>query len=160
MCERNTFHLTNDPVLTMAVEAPRNETRFICTFRSNISDVDFLLEWYLNDGVIQDHTFTDETESSLHERDLPLLKQEDQIKCAVTPCMPGNCSMRGSPGESNVITAKVQVASESRITVAESSGPAYINVTSTVPLQLFCEQSHRDNIELCNAHVSIELNEK
>lgn len=50
-----------------------------------------------------------------------------------------------------------QVASESRITVAESSGPAYINVTSTVPLHLFCEQSHRDNIELCNAHVSIEL---
>nr|XP_034327587.1 uncharacterized protein LOC105328884 [Crassostrea gigas] len=157
MCERNTFHLTNDPVLKMAVEAPRNETRFICTFSSNISDVDFLLEWYLNDGVIQDHTFTDETESSLHERDLPLLKQEDQIKCAVTPCMPGNCSMRGSPRESNVITAKVQVASEARITVAESSGPAYINVTSTVPLHLLCEQSHRDNIELCNAHVSIEL---
>lgn len=63
----------------MAVEAPRNKTSFICTFRSNISDVDFLLEWYLNDGVIQDHTFTAETESSLHERDLPLLKQEDQV---------------------------------------------------------------------------------
>uniref|UniRef100_K1QJM9 C-type lectin domain family 10 member A n=1 Tax=Magallana gigas TaxID=29159 RepID=K1QJM9_MAGGI len=75
------FYLTEDPVLTLAVEASSNETRLICAFIFNISDVDFSVEWYLN----------------------------DKMKCVVTPCMPGNCSMRGSSRESNVISAKIQV---------------------------------------------------
>lgn len=80
ICERKTFYLTEDPVLTLAVEASSNETRLICAFIFNISDVDFSVEWYLNDKVIKEDTLINKTEGLLLEKDITLLKQGDQVQ--------------------------------------------------------------------------------
>lgn len=74
------FYLTEDPVLTLAVEASSNETRLICAFIFNISDVDFSVEWYLNDKVIKEDTLINKTEGLLLEKDITLLKQGDQVQ--------------------------------------------------------------------------------
>lgn len=74
------FYLTEDPVLTLAVEASSNETRLICAFIFNISDVDFSVEWYLNDKVIKEDTLINKTDGLLLEKDITLLKQGDQVQ--------------------------------------------------------------------------------
>ncbi|XP_056005498.1 uncharacterized protein LOC130050218 isoform X3 [Ostrea edulis] len=156
MCQRNTFHLHEDPVLEMTVNETTEEIGFLCFFTSNFSDVEYSIRWYINNNMVQEEIYTDERESYLEESKIGQLLYEDQIKCSVTPCMPGNCSaMKGSSRDSEAFIAKVQVVGETHITTYERSGPVYINVTSTVPPRLFYDKAHQNN--QCNVTVFAEL---
>lgn len=68
------FYFIEDFVLILVVEVFSNEMRFICVFIFNILDVDFFVEWYLNDKVIKEDTFINKIEGLLLEKDIILLK--------------------------------------------------------------------------------------
>ncbi|XP_062619832.1 von Willebrand factor D and EGF domain-containing protein-like, partial [Saccostrea cucullata] len=157
MCQRNTFHLDKDPVLTFEVNETTQETSLLCDFDTNFTDIEFLVNWYFNSDMIKEEIVTiNKTESLLEETQIPPLLFGDQIKCSVTPCMPGNCfGFRGSPRNSKIFIAKVQVESGTQITVHERSGPVIINVTSTIPPRLFCYKELRANA--CKVEITTEL---
>lgn len=68
------FYFIEDFVLILVVEVFSNEMRFICVFIFNILDVDFFVEWYLNDKVIKEDIFINKIEGLLLEKDIILLK--------------------------------------------------------------------------------------
>lgn len=68
------FYFIEDFVLMLVVEVFSNEMRFICVFIFNILDVDFFVEWYLNDKVIKEDIFINKIEGLLLEKDIILLK--------------------------------------------------------------------------------------
>lgn len=68
------FYFIEDFVLILVVEVFSNEMRFICVFIFNIFDVDFFVEWYLNDKVIKEDIFINKIEGLLLEKDIILLK--------------------------------------------------------------------------------------
>lgn len=68
------FYFIEDFVLILVVEVFSNEMRFICVFIFNILDVDFFVEWYLNDKVIKEDIFNNKIEGLLLEKDIILLK--------------------------------------------------------------------------------------
>lgn len=68
------FYFIEDFVLIFVVEVFSNEMRFICVFIFNILDVDFFVEWYLNDKVIKEDIFINKIEGLLLEKDIILLK--------------------------------------------------------------------------------------
>ncbi|XP_062616289.1 uncharacterized protein LOC134278004 [Saccostrea cucullata] len=148
--------LTEDPILEFVLDETSQETRFLCKIKAGLSDIEYTVRWYQNDKIIKEETLIGRTVASLMEDDIEQLFYEDQIKCSVSPCVPGNCeSLRGSWKHSNAFIAKVKVVSETQIIIHERSGYGMINVTSNIPPTLFCSKESR-NIS-CEVAITTEL---
>ena len=75
------IQLEERPILSFANTVSDDNGKFVCTFGTNISDVDFLVQFYYNNTIVKEIILTDQNEES--SVDAFTLSYEDQVSILI-----------------------------------------------------------------------------
>jgi hypothetical protein len=63
----------------MTVDETTKEIRFLCSFNATFSDMEYIVQWYINNRMVQEEVFTNEQNNALKQSSIGQLLYEDQV---------------------------------------------------------------------------------